>query len=58
MIFRDREFDDDEDDEDEDGEPAAEKAVATGSDHAPLSDEEMEAGLDQAEADENRIDKP
>jgi len=60
MIFRDREFDDDEDedDEDEDGEPAAEKAVATGSDHAPLSDEEMEAELDQAEADENRIDKP
>jgi sec-independent protein translocase protein TatC len=58
MIFRDREFDEDDEDEDEGGEPAAETAVATGSDHAPLSDEEMEAELDQAQADEDRIDKP
>jgi len=61
MIFADRNFDEDEDedeDEDDDDEPAAETAVATASDHAPLSDEEMDAELNQAEADENRIDKP
>jgi sec-independent protein translocase protein TatC len=57
MIFADRNFDEDED-EDDDDEPAAETAVATASDPAPLSDEEMEAELNQAEADENRIDKP
>jgi sec-independent protein translocase protein TatC len=56
IIFSDREFD--EDDDDDDDEPATGTAVASGSDHAPLSDEEMEAELDQAAADENRIDKP
>jgi sec-independent protein translocase protein TatC len=54
MIFSDRDFDDDED-EDEDEEPAAETAVAT---DAPLTDEEMDAELDQAEVDEDRINKP
>ena len=54
MIFSDRNFDEDEDeDEDDDDEPAAE----TASDHDSLSDEEMAAELDQAEADEDRIDK-
>jgi sec-independent protein translocase protein TatC len=53
MIFADRDFDDDEDEDDED-----ETAAATVSDDAPLSDEEMEAEPDQAEADEERIDKP
>ena len=57
MIFSDRDFDDDED-EDEDEEPAAETAVATGATDAPLTDEEMDAELDQAEADEDRINKP
>jgi len=57
MIFADRNFDEDEDDDDDD-EPSDETAVATASDHAPLSDEEMEVELNQAEADENRIDKP
>ena len=55
MIFADRDFDDDED-EDEDDED--DTAAATVSDDAPLSDEEMEAEPDQAEADEERIDKP
>jgi sec-independent protein translocase protein TatC len=57
MIFSDRDFDDDED-EDEDEEPAAETAVATAATDAPLTDEEMDAELDQAEADEDRINKP
>ena len=57
MIFSDRDFDDDED-EDEDDEPAAETAVATGATDAPLTDEEMDAELDQAEADEDSINKP
>jgi len=57
MIFSDRDFDDDED-EDEDEEPAAETAVATGATDAPLTDEEMDAELDQAEADEDRVNKP
>ncbi|MBT8434894.1 MAG: twin-arginine translocase subunit TatC, partial [Gammaproteobacteria bacterium] len=52
IIFRDRNFDE-EDDIDED--PDSETSV--GSDHQPLTDEEMEAELDQAEADEARIDK-
>ena len=55
MIFSDRDFDDD---EDEDDEPAAETAVATGATDAPLTDEEMDAELDQAEADEDSINKP
>ena len=57
MIFSDRDFDDDED-EDEDEEPAAETAVATAATDAPLTDEEMDAELDQAEADEDRVNKP
>jgi sec-independent protein translocase protein TatC len=57
MIFADRDFDDDED-EDEDEDDEDETAAATVSDDAPLSDEEMEAEPDQAEADEERIDKP
>ena len=56
MIFSDRNFDEDED-EDDDDEPAAETTAATASDHDSLSDEEMAAELDQAEADEDRIDK-
>lgn len=55
IIFKDREQDEDEDDEDEDLEQAAEPA--TGSEHHPLTDEEMEAELDRAEADADRLDK-
>jgi sec-independent protein translocase protein TatC len=58
MIFSDRDFDDDEDDDDDEDEPAAETAVATGAEDAPLTDEEMDAELDQAEADEDRVNKP
>jgi sec-independent protein translocase protein TatC len=63
MIFADRNFDDDEDededeDDDDDDEPEADTADATGSDHAPLSDEEMEAEPDQAKADEEHLNKP
>jgi sec-independent protein translocase protein TatC len=57
MIFSDRNFDEDEDEDDDDDEPAAETTAATVSDHDSLSDEEMAAELDQAEADEDRIDK-
>jgi len=53
IIFSDRNFDEDDDEDDDDDEPETDTAAATGSDHAPLSDEEMEA-----EADEERIDKP
>jgi len=52
IIFRDRNFDE-EDDDDED----LEDENSAVPDHQPLSDEEMEAELDQAEADEARIDK-
>jgi sec-independent protein translocase protein TatC len=59
MIFSDREFDDDDDaDEEDDDEAATETAPATVDDSAPLTDAEMDAELDQAEADEPRIDKP
>jgi sec-independent protein translocase protein TatC len=52
MIFKDREQDtDDEDDE------ADDTAVSPVSDQQPLTDEEMEAELDQAETDETRLDK-
>ena len=52
IIFKDREFEaNDEDDLDDD------MAVAPVSDHQPLTDAEMEAELDQAEADEAQIDK-
>jgi sec-independent protein translocase protein TatC len=52
MIFKDREFeaDDEEDFEDE-------MAAASVPDHQPLTNAEMEAELDQAEADESSIDK-
>jgi sec-independent protein translocase protein TatC len=52
MIFKDREQESD-DETDEDGDTA----VAPVSDHQPLSDEEMEAELDQAETDEAQLDK-
>jgi sec-independent protein translocase protein TatC len=56
MIFKDREQDsDDEDDEEEDED--GDTAVAPVSDHQPLTDEEMEAELDQAETDEAGLDK-
>ena len=52
IIFKDRELEaDDEDD------PDTEMAAASASDHQPLTDAEMEAELDQAEADESRLDK-
>ena len=51
IIFKDREFDEEDDDE---GSMSEEPVVP---DHQPLTDEEMEAELDQAEADETRIDK-
>jgi sec-independent protein translocase protein TatC len=62
MIFKDREQDsDDEDDEEEDEEEDEDEdgdtAVAPVSDHQPLTDEEMEAELDQAETDEAGLDK-
>ena len=61
MIFSDRNFDeDDEDDDEADDDPTAEAAgdgPDDGSDDAPLSDEEMNAELDQAAADEDRLDK-
>jgi sec-independent protein translocase protein TatC len=54
MIFKDREQDtDDEENEDE----ADDTAVSPVSDQQPLTDEEMEAELDQAETDETRLDK-
>ena len=58
MIFSDREFDDDDADEEDDDEAATETAPATVDDSTPLTDAEMDAELDQAEADEPRIDKP
>jgi len=53
IIFKDREQDEDEEYEDDDPEPE----LATVSEHQPLTDEEMEAELDRAEADEDRLDK-
>jgi len=52
IIFQDREFEagDEEDLEDE-------MTAASVPDHQPLTDAEMEAELDQAEADESRLDK-
>ncbi len=55
IIFKGRDFDSEGEDEEEDEEPEA--AVATASGHRDLSDEEMEAELDRAEADEARLDK-
>jgi sec-independent protein translocase protein TatC len=63
MIFSDRNFDDDDDDEEDDeNEDAVEStspvttAAGTAGDD-PLTDAEMDAELDQAEADEDRNDK-
>jgi hypothetical protein len=53
MIFADRNFDEDEDDDDE----AEEENSPAVADHEPLTDEEMEAELDQAETDESSLDK-
>jgi len=54
IIFKDRELDSDEE-EDEDG--VGDTAVAPVSGHQPLTDEEMEAELDQAETDEAELKK-
>jgi sec-independent protein translocase protein TatC len=51
MIFKDRELEADDEDLDD------EMAAASVPDHQPLTDAEMEAELDQAEADEAGIDK-
>jgi len=53
IIFKDREQEDE--DEEEDFEEDTELATSSG--HHPLTDEEMEAELDQAEADEAGLDK-
>jgi len=55
IIFKDRLQEDEDEYEDEDLED--EGALATASDHHPLTDAEMEAELDQAEADEDGLDK-
>ena len=52
IIFKDRELETDYEDDQE-----TETAVAPVSDHQSLSDEEMEAELDKAEADESQLDK-
>ena len=52
IIFKDRNFDEEDDDDEE---LEAENSAVP--DHQPLTDEEMEAELDQAEADETRTDK-
>ena len=64
MIFSDRNFDDDEDEEEDDeDEDAVEStspvttAAGTAGDDGSLTDAEMDAELDQAEADEDRNDK-
>ncbi len=54
IIFKDRKFD--EEDEDDENELEPENSIVP--DHQPLTDEEMEAELDQAETDEAQIDKP
>ncbi len=54
MIFKDRNFEEDDDDDDEEEIPA-EASNSTG--HADLSDAEMEATLDEYEADEAKLDK-
>ena len=57
IIFKDRDFEEDEndDDDDDEGEIPAEASNDTG--HADLSDDEMEATLDEYEADEAKLDK-
>ncbi len=54
IIFKDREMDDEDEDDDDLEE---ETDLAPVSDHHPLTDEEMDAELDQAEADEASLDK-
>ena len=54
IIFKDRKFDEEDEDDENDLEP--ENSIVP--DHQPLTDEEMEAELDQAETDEAQIDKP
>ncbi|MDH3220717.1 MAG: twin-arginine translocase subunit TatC [Gammaproteobacteria bacterium] len=55
IIFKDREFDEEDEDDEDDAEP--ETAMAAASGNQPLTDEELEAELDQAEADEAKLDK-
>ncbi len=57
MIFSDRNFDEDDEDDDEADDEADDDPTAEAADDAPLSDEEMNAELDQAAADEDRLDK-
>jgi sec-independent protein translocase protein TatC len=54
IIFKDRNYDEDEEDEDEDLESDSDSTMTSDS----LTDEEMDAKLDQAEADEAGLDKP
>jgi sec-independent protein translocase protein TatC len=56
IIFSDRNFEEDEDDDDDDDEAEVETSPVA-ADHEPLTDEEMEAELDQAENDESGLDK-
>lgn len=56
IIFKDREFDDDDEEEDDFTAEETQTAAASATDYQPLTDAEMEAELDQAEADES--DKP
>jgi sec-independent protein translocase protein TatC len=61
MIFSDRNFDEDDEDDDEDDvedESSSESAATTASDSESLTDEEMEAEIDQAQADKDKVDKP
>ncbi|MCP4334329.1 MAG: twin-arginine translocase subunit TatC [Gammaproteobacteria bacterium] len=55
IIFSDRNFEEDEDDDEDDEVEVETSPVAA--DHEPLTDEEMEAELDQAETDESGLDK-
>ena len=57
IIFSDRTFDEDEDDDDDDEAEAEVETSPVVADHEPLTDEEMEAELDQAVDDESRLDK-
>jgi len=54
MIFADRNFDEDEEEDDDEDEAETSPVAA---DQEPLTEEEMEAELDQAEADESNLDK-
>ncbi|MCP4980445.1 MAG: twin-arginine translocase subunit TatC [Gammaproteobacteria bacterium] len=54
IIFKDRKYDEEEDEEDEEDLESGNSIVA---EHEPLTDEEMEAEIDRAEADEAGLDK-